>query len=128
MGDIPIARSDDVSLVAVEARPGLTAWRSTEPDAPGLFALVYDACGMKVPDSPETDTMTFVLFEEGVNAPIGNIEIHGRAGLNFWYLTHVGHEPDKEPDGPLPITHLITNVAGHLMLRYFEEGLAPDAE
>lgn len=110
--------------------PGLgsTAWRFDEPDAPGLFALVYDARTMTIADRPETDRLTFVLFEDSVNNPVGTIEINGRAGLNSWYQAHVGHAPDKEPDGPLPIVQLIENVAAHLLLRYFVEGLAPDDE
>jgi hypothetical protein len=107
---------------------GSTAWRFNEPDAPGLFALVYDARAMTIADKPETDRLTFVLFEESVSNPVGDIEIDGRAGLNLWYQTHVGHAPDKEPDGPLPIVQLIENVAAHLLLRYFVEGLAPDDE
>jgi hypothetical protein len=105
---------------------GSTAWRLKEPDAPGLVALVYNAGSMKIADSPETDRLTFVLFEDSVNDPIGAIEIGGRAGLNSWYQTHVGYVPDHEPDGPVPIMQLIENVAAHLLLRYFEEGLLPD--
>lgn len=104
---------------------GSTAWRFEEPDAPGLFALVYDARSMKIADRPETDRLTFVLFEESVNDPIGNIEIVGRPGLNFWFQIHVGHMPDNEPDGPLPIIQLIENVASHLLLRYCAEGSRP---
>lgn len=107
---------------------GSTAWRFHEPDAPGLFALVYDARTMTIAERPETDRLTFVLFEESVNDPVGATEITGRAGLNSWYQTHVGHAPDKEPDGPLPVMQLIENVAAHLLLRYFEEGIAPQAE
>lgn len=106
---------------------GSTAWRIDEPDAPGLFVLVYDARCMAIVDAPETDTMTFVLFQQTVNEPVGTIEIDGRTGLNRWYGTYVGHEPDKEPDGPVPIMQLITNVACHLLLRYFEERLIPNA-
>jgi hypothetical protein len=107
---------------------GSTAWRFDEPDAPGLFALVYDARSMTIADKPETDLLTFVLFEESVNDPVGDIEINGRAGLNSWYQIHVGHAPDSEPDGTLPIMQLIENVSAHLLLRYFEEGLRPDDE
>jgi len=105
---------------------GSTAWRLKEPDAPGLVALVYNAGSMKIADSPETDRLTFVLFEDSFNDPVGAIEIVGRAGLNSWYQTHVGYVPDHEPDGPDPIMQLIENVAAHLLLRYFEEGLLPD--
>lgn len=101
---------------------GSTAWRFDEPDAPGLFALVYDARDTKIVERPETDPLTFVLFEESVNDPIGTVEIFGRFGLNFWYQVHVGHMPDNEPDGPLPIMQLIENVASHLLLRYCAEG------
>lgn len=107
---------------------GSTAWRFTEPDAPGLFALVYDARTMTIAERPETDRLTFVLFEESVTNPVGTIEINGRPGLNSWYQAHVGHAPDMEPDGPVPIMQLIENVAAHLLLRYFEEGLLPNDE
>jgi hypothetical protein len=105
---------------------GSTAWRLKEPDAPGLIALVYDAESKRIADRPETDRLTFVLLEGSVNDPVGAIEIDGRAGLNSWYQTHVGYVPDNEPDGPVPIMQLIENVAAHLLLRYFEEGLLPD--
>lgn len=107
---------------------GSTAWRFDEPDAPGLFALVYDTRTVTIAESPETDKMTFVLFEGSVDEPVGTIEIEGRVGLNLWYLENVGHEPDKEPDGLLPIMRLVENVAAHLLLRFFEEGLRPDDE
>lgn len=55
--------------------------------------------GMTIADDPETEPLTFVLFNESVNEPVGTIEINGRAGLNSWYLTHVGKEPDEEPGG-----------------------------
>jgi hypothetical protein len=103
-----------------------TAWRLKEPDAPGLIALVYDAESKRIADRPETDRLTFVLLEGSVNDPVGAIEIDGRAGLNSWYQTHVGYVPDNEPDGPVSIMQLIENVAAHLLLRYFEEGLLPD--
>jgi hypothetical protein len=104
---------------------GSTAWRLNEPDAPGLFALVYNAGSMKIAESPETDRLTFVLFEGSVNDPVGTVQIGGRVRLNSWYQTYVGYTPDEEPDGPVPIMQLIENVATHLLLRYFEEGLLP---
>lgn len=107
---------------------GNTAWRFDEPDAPGLFALVYDAGSMKIPERPETDRLAFVIFEDSVDDPVGAIEIGGRAGLNCWYLSRVGHAPDKEHDEPLPIMQLIEDVTGHLLLRYFEEGLRPNVQ
>jgi hypothetical protein len=94
-----------------------TAWRATEFDAPGLFALI--TTGADVPNAPETDTMTFAVYEEGVNMPLGAHVIVGRPGLNQFYLTNVGHEPDKEPDGARPILQFIDDVAAHLLLRYF---------
>lgn len=107
---------------------GSTAWRFTEPDAPGLFALVYNAGSMKIAESPDTDLLTFEIYEDHVDDIVGAIEIGGRAGLNLCYLTHIGHAPDKEPDGPLPIGQLIENVAAHLLLRRFEERLSPTQE
>lgn len=115
------SEADRVSLVPVETAPGCTAWRATEPDAPGLFALISDEHALAIPLAPETDDLTIAIFDEGVEETLGSIEIDGRAGLNRWYLQNVGHEPDKEPDGPRPILELIDNVASHLLLRYFEK-------
>lgn len=110
------------SLVIHRTGLGSTAWRATEPDAPGLFAFIYDASCMAIPLAPETDDLTFAVIDEGTNETLGLIVIAGRAGLNDWYLANVGHLPDKEPDGQVPIMNLIDNVAAHLLLRYFEQG------
>lgn len=104
------------------------AWRVNEPDAPGLFALIADQGGSASPLEPETDDFTISIFLDGVAETIGFVEIDGRAGLNRWYMTNVGHEPDKEADGPLPIRQLIGNVAAHLLLRYYEEGRSPTVD
>lgn len=111
----------DVSLALYKTGPDSMAWRASEPDAPGLFALVSCEHGMAIPLAPETDTMIIAIFDVGVVETLGSIEIDGRAGLNCWYLMNIGHEPDKEPDGPLPIMQLIDNVACHLLLRYYEQ-------
>lgn len=113
-------RDDAVSLVPYETGPGTMAWRTSEPDAPGLFALISDEHGVAIPVAPETDDMTIAIFAEDVNETLGSIIIDGRAGLNRWYMRHVGYLPDLEPGGPLPIMKLIDDVAGHLLLRYFE--------
>lgn len=94
-----------------------TAWRATELDAPGLFVLITAGAG--APSAPETDTMTFAVYREGVDTPLGAHVIAGRPGLNQFYLSNVGHEPDKEPDGARPILQFIDDVAAHLLLRYF---------
>lgn len=114
-------RADDAcSLVPYETGPGSMAWRASEPDAPGLFALISDEYGVAIPVAPETDDMTIAIFDEDVEETLGSIIIDGRAGLNRWYMLHVGHIPDNEPGGPLPILKLIDDVAAHLLLRYFE--------
>ena len=111
----------DVSLAPYKTGPNSMAWRASEPDAPGLFALISCAHGMSIPLAPETDTQIIAIFDDGVVETLGSIEIDGRAGLNCWYLSNIGHSPDEEPDGPLPIMQLIDNVAAHLLLRYFEQ-------
>lgn len=103
-----------------------TAWRTTERDAPGLFAIITDEKGLAVPAAPDTDNMIIAIFDETLPETIGSFEIDGREGLNRWYLLNIGHEPDKEGDGPLPIMDLISNVAGHLMLRYYEGDAVAD--
>lgn len=108
-----------VSLIPYKTSPASMAWRATEPDAPGLFALVSCEHGMAIPLEPETDNMIIAVFDNGVEETLGSLEVDGRAGLNRWYLLHVGYEPDKEPDGPLPIMQLIDDVAAHLLLRYY---------
>lgn len=75
--------------------------------------------GAGAPNAPETDTMTFAVYEEGVDTPLGTHVIVGRPGLNQFYLMNVGHEPDKEPDGARPILQFVDDVAAHLLLRYF---------
>jgi hypothetical protein len=103
-----------------------TAWRTTERDAPGLFAIITDESGLAVPAAPDTDNMIIAIFDEARPETIGSFEIDGREGLNRWYLQNVGYEPDKEGDGPLAIMELINNVAGHLMLRYYEGDAVAD--
>ena len=120
--------SNPVSPVPVQTGPGSTAWRATEPDAPGLFALISDGEGLTIPMAPETDDLTIAIFDEGVEEALGSVVIDGRAGLNRWYLKNIGHEPDEGPEGPLPIMQLIDQVAGHLLLRQFEQGICPNAE
>lgn len=105
----------------VDTGPGTAAWRAVERDAPGLFALISNGEGTAPPIAPETDDITIALFDEGVEETLGSVVIDGRAGLNIWYLKNVGYMPDKEPGGELvPIMELLNNVAGHLLLRYYE--------
>lgn len=105
----------------VNTGPGMAAWRADERDAPGLFALISNGDGTTPPVAPETGDITIAIFDETVEETLGSIVIDGRPGLNTWYLTNVGHEPDKEPRGELvPIIELLNNVAGHLLLRYYE--------
>jgi hypothetical protein len=117
--------SNAFALTQVRSDLGSTAWKLIEPDAPGLFVLVYEAKTLTIPTAPETDQMSFALFDGSIDKPLGSIDLTGRPGLNQWYLDHVGHVPDKEPDGERDIAELIFNVAGHLMLRHAEEGLLP---
>ena len=113
-------------LTVIQTAPGCTAWRTTEPDAPGLFALVSDERGLAIPLEPETDDLTIAIFNERVDETLGSVVLDGRAGLIRWYLQNVGHEPDEAPEGPLPIMQLIDQVAGHLLLRHFEQGVCPN--
>lgn len=112
--DVSLLKSG--SLVLHTTSTG-TAWRAAEFDAPRLFALITTGAG--APHEPERDTMTFAVYEEGVDTLLGAHVIVGRPGLNQFYITNIGHEPDKEPDGARPILQLIDDVAAHMLLRYF---------
>lgn len=114
--------SDPVALTRCETGTGRSAWRAIDADAPGLFAFISSEHGTTVPLAPETDRMCFAIYEEGAQKPTWSIDIVGRVGLNSWYLTNIGHAPDAEPDGLRPILELIYNIAGHLLLQYFEHG------
>lgn len=109
------------TLVPCETGPGRFAWLAKEQDAPGLFGLIYRTENHVIPLAPETDSMTFTIFEAGTEKPLGTHIIEGRGGLNSWYRSNVGHAPDEELDGPRPILELIDNVAAHLLLRHFEQ-------
>jgi ribA/ribD-fused uncharacterized protein len=111
-----VARAQ-TSLTPYNSGLGSTAWRAAERDAPGLFAMI--TAGADAPRTPETDTMTFAIYEEGADTPLGAHVIGGRPGLNQFYLKNIGHEPDKEADGAMPIFQFIDDVASHLLLRYF---------
>ena len=114
------ASTDPMTLVRCETGPGRSTWLAKEQDAPGLFGHIYRTENHVIPLAPETDSMTFTIFIVGKETPLGIHIIEGRSGLNSWYQSNVGHMPDGETDGPLPIHELVYNVACHLLLRYFE--------
>lgn len=95
-------------------------WHITEPDAPGLFALVYEENSKMFPATPESDVLMFVTYKGHVDRPIGGTKIAGRPGLNDWYRANIGHSPDEDNGQPLPIMDLIGDVAAHLLLRAHE--------
>ncbi|MFC5511136.1 hypothetical protein ACFPOU_08345 [Massilia jejuensis] len=119
-GNTPQHPREAAQLSVYRPSETTSAWRVTEPDAPGLFALISDGQGLTIPPAPETDDLTIAIFDEAIEETLGSIEVDGREGLNRWYLQNVGHMPDKEPDGPRPIIELINDVACHLMLRFYE--------
>lgn len=119
-GDTPQLLSDAAPLSLYKPSAATSAWRATEPDAPGLFALISDGQALAIPLAPETDHLTIAIFDEAIEETLGSIEVDGREGLNRWYLQNVGHRPDDESDGPRPIMELINDVARHLMLRFYE--------
>lgn len=119
-GDSPQSLRTPVQLAVYKPSATTSAWRATEPDAPGLFALISDGQGLAIPLAPETEDLTIAIFDEEIEETLGSIEVDGREGLNRWYLLNVGHDPDNEPDGPRPIMELINDVASHLMLRFYE--------
>lgn len=116
----PVAREQgqQAGLELYKTSEATTAWRTEEPDAPGLFAVIADEDGNQVPRNPEIDNMVIAIFDEALPETLGSIEVDGRQGLNHWYLLNVGFEPDKERGSPMPIEELIRDVASHLMLRY----------
>lgn len=99
---------------------GCMAWRLTEPDAPGLFALVTNVGGTHIPTEPETENLIIGICDVELDDPLLVLETDGRAGLCRFYVQNVGHDPDKEPDGPRPIRQLIEDVATHMLLRCAE--------
>jgi hypothetical protein len=96
---------------------GCMAWRLTEPDAPGLFALVTDEGGIHIPTEPHTENLIIGLCNVELQDPLMMLEIDGRSGLCRWFVQNVGYDPDKEPDGPRPIRQLIEDVAIRMLLR-----------
>lgn len=119
-GDTPQHPREGAQLSVYKPSHTTSAWRATEPDAPGLYALISDGHGLAIPLAPETEDLTIAIFDEQVEETLGSIEVYGREGLNRWYLQNVGHAPDQEADGPRPIMELINDVACHLMLRFYE--------
>lgn len=99
---------------------GCMAWRLTEPDAPGLFALVTDEGGTHIPTEPDTENLIIGICDVQLDDPLLVLETDGRAGLCRWYVQNVGHDPDKEPDGPRPIRQFIEDAATHMLLRCAE--------
>lgn len=126
-GDTPQHQSEAAQLSVYKPSDTTSAWRATEPDAPGLFALISDGQGQAIPLAPDTDDLTIAIFDEEIEETLGSIEVDGREGLNRWYLQNVGFAPDREPDGPRSIEELIADVACHLLLRYYEDGPSPAA-
>lgn len=107
----------DARLVEYHTGGGCTAWRLTEHDAPGYFAYITDDSGASIPSDPEHDMLLIGVYTFDGGDHVELIQTLGRTGLNEWYLEHVGHEPDKEPEGPRQLTELIADVASHLLLR-----------
>lgn len=95
---------------------GCMAWRLTLPDAPGLFALVTDEGGTHIQTEPDTESLMIGIWDVQLDNPLMVLETDGRAGLCRWYFRNVGHDPDKEPNGPRPIRKLIEDVATPMLL------------
>lgn len=119
-GDTPQHPREAAQLSVYKPSDTTSAWRATERDAPGLFALISDGEALAIPLAPEAEDLTIAIFDEGIEETLGSIVVDGREGLNRWYLQNVGHASDPEPDGPHPIMELINDVACHLMLRFYE--------
>lgn len=93
-GDTPQRLREAAPLSVCKPSDTTSAWRATEPDAPGLFALISDGQGLAIPRAPETEDLKIAIFDEEVEETLGSIEVDGREGLNRWYLQNVGHAPD----------------------------------
>lgn len=78
---------------------GCMAWRFTEPDAPGLFALVTDVGGTQIPTEPETKDLIIGICDIELDDTLLVLETDGSARLFRFYVQNVGHDPDKGPDG-----------------------------
>lgn len=121
-GTPPLQRPDE-RLTVFDLGAGGTAWRLTEEDAPGLYALVYvlDGPVKSIASHPEVDHLLFALLDDDDGEALVMTELAGRSDFNTFYECHVGYSPDREPDGPLPIQELIANVAANMLLRLAED-------
>ena len=118
--EAPSQLADGDRLEVYHTSGGCMAWRLTEPDAPGLFALVTDEGRTHIPTEPDTENLIIGICDAELEDSLMVLEVDGRAGLCRWYVQNVGHDPDKEPDGLHPIRQLIEDVATHMVLRCAE--------
>jgi len=107
---------------------GCMAWHLTEPDAPGLFALVTDEGGTHMPTEPDTENLIIGICDVEREDPLLVLETDGRVGLSRYYVQNVGHDPDKEPDGPRPTLPKIAKqgVLGEAIAAFYDALINPD--
>jgi hypothetical protein len=85
---------------------GCMAWRLTEPDARGLFAMVTDEGGTHILTEPDAENLIIGICDVELGDSLMVLEADGRSGLCRSYVQNVGHDRNKEPDGPRPIRQL----------------------
>lgn len=96
---------------------GQPVFHVTEPDAPGLYALISFQAGKT---DPEHDAMTITISREEEYEEVSQTVLTGRKGLLSWYVEYVGYSPDEDIGGQTPINELIDQVASHMLLRAHE--------
>lgn len=106
-----------MAILKYDTGGGCTAYRVTESDAPGFYALVTDEDGSRIPECLESDKIMIGAFRtnRGDENP-SFLEVIGRPGLIEWYEENVGHDPDKDMGGTTPILELLDRVASLVLL------------
>ena len=111
----PLADTHPVALVGTGG--GCEAWEYRDArEHPGFFVWITELDDAAVPDDPETADLVLCTYSDR-DDDCGSwfaeqIIRGGRAGLNAFYLTAVGYEPDKDAGRPLPFFDLLGLVAG----------------
>ena len=105
------------------------AWRITEQDAPGHYALITDVTGQRPPVDPNTDKIHFAVYTEieDEESSLWTGAFSGRADLIKWYVNNVGYDPDQDNGEPEPVLELLDRVVSMILLRDHADRAQPHA-